>query len=316
MKITDKIYHDEEAARVHLEAIRWPTGVSCAVCGCTGKIKTVKMMSKPSVKNPEPKEQKGWYHCGDCRRKFTVRTGTVYERSHVPLNTWVFATQLLCSSKKGMSAHQLHRMMGVTYKTAWFMFHRIREAMHDINPSPIGGEGENVQVDETYFGTKDALRGKTWAEKKGHSKKMSVVTLINKGKSRTFHVDTANVESIREILVRNVDQRTVLHTDESRLYKRPGQLFAGHESVHHAAGEYYRNGVHTNSAENYFSVFKRGMRGVYQHCKEKHLQRYLNEFDFRYNSRDCSDFERMDKALKGSEGKRLTYRRVGNYATA
>lgn len=316
MNLLNKIYHDEEAAREHLEAIRWGSAVNCPHCGGTEKIAPVKMMAKATKKNPERKEMKGWYHCGDCRDKFTVRTGTVYERSHVPLNKWVLATQLLCSSKKGMSAHQLHRMIGVTYKTAWFMAHRIRESMNEMNPGPIGGPGESVQADETYFGTKDALRGKTWAEKKGHSKKMSVVTLVSKGKSRTFHVDTANANSVREILLRNVDKQTALHTDESRLYLKVGKEFAQHESVNHYSGEYYRDGVHTNCAENYFSIFKRGMRGVYQHCTEKHLQRYLTEFDFRYNTRDISDFERSVEAHRGADGKRLTYRRVNHKQAA
>lgn len=316
MNLTNKIYQNEEAARKHLEKIRWPDGVICPLCGGMDRVAPIAMRNKPTKANPEPAEAKGYYHCRDCRRKFTVRTASIYERSHIPLHKWVMATQLLCSSKKGMSAHQLHRMLGVTYKSAWFMAHRIREAMNDGNPGPIGGPGESVQADETYFGTKDALRGKTWAEKKGHSKKMSVVTLVSKGKSRTFHVDAANKEAVSEILLRNVDTRTALHTDESRLYLGIGKEFAAHETVHHYAGEYYRDGVHTNCAENYFSIFKRGMRGVYQHCKEKHLQRYLTEFDFRYNSRDMEDAERADLALKGAEGKRLTYRRVNDRKAA
>ncbi len=310
MNLTDKIYNNEDAARSHLESIRWTSGVSCPLCGGTEKIKSTPMKNKATKNNPNPENVKGYYHCGDCLERFTVRTGMVYERSHVPLHKWVLATHLLCASKKGMSTHQLHRMIGVTYKTAWFMAHRIREAMNDANPGPIGGPGESVQADETYFGTKDALRGKSWAEKKGHSKKMSVVTLVSKGKSRTFHVDSATSESVGEILRRNVDKQTALHTDESRLYKRVGKEFAAHESVHHAAGEYYRDGVHTNCAENYFSIFKRGMTGVYQHCSEKHLQRYLTEFDFRYNSRDIEDSQRADLCFKGAEGKRLSYRGI------
>ena len=319
--LSNQIYHNEDAAREYIEKSRWPEGCHCPLCGGTENIAPVKMMNKAIPAKPatvkrsaiEAKpatEAKGWYHCGDCRRKFTVRTGTIYERSHIPLHKWVLATHLLCSSKKGISAHQLHRMLGVQYRSAWFMAHRIRESMLEVNPPPIGGKGESVQADETYFGTKDALRGKTWAEKKGHSKKMSVVALVSTGKSRTFHVDTANSATVREILIRNVDKETALHTDESRLYIKPGKEFAAHETVHHAAGEYYRDGVHTNCAENYFSIFKRGMRGVYQHCTEKHLQRYLTEFDFRYNSRDISDFERVDMAIKGADGKRLTYRRI------
>lgn len=306
--LTDAIYNNEDAARAHLEGIRWPDGVSCPICGCVDRIKTATMKNKPTKKNPDPQPVKGYYHCGHCLNRFTVRTGMVYERSHVPLHKWVLATQLLCSSKKGMSAHQLHRMIGVTYKTAWFMFHRIRESMLDDAPAPIGGPGKSVQADETYFGTKDSKRGKQWSEKKGHSNKMSVVSLVSEGKARTFHVDTANITTVREILLKNVKPETELWTDESRLYSRVGKEFSDHKTVKHSAGEYVRNGAHVNNAENYFSVFKRGMKGVYQHCSEKHLQRYLTEFDFRYNSRDVSDFERAITAIKGAEGKRLTYR--------
>jgi transposase-like protein len=308
--LTSPIYNNEDAARAHLEGIRWANGVSCPLCGGLDRIAPVKMMSKPSKAKPESTEQPGWYHCGDCRKKFTVRTGTIYERSHVPLHKWVLATQLLCSSKKGMSAHQLHRMIGVTYKTAWFMFHRIREAMLDDSPAPIGGPGKSVQADETYFGTKDSKRGKEWSEKKGHSNKMSVVSLVSEGKARTFHVDNANITTVREILLKNVTSDTELWTDESRLYVRVGKEFADHKTVKHTAGEYVRNGAHVNNAENYFSIFKRGMKGVYQHCSEKHLQRYLTEFDFRYNNREITDFERAEIALKGADGKRLTYRRI------
>jgi transposase-like protein len=307
MNLTDKIYHDETAAREHLEAMRWSNCVFCPHCGGTEKVKSTPMKSKPTKAKPEIEDVQGYYHCGDCRKRFTVRTGTVYERSHIPLHKWVLATHLLCASKKGMSAHQLHRMIGVTYKSAWFMAHRIREAMNDSTPDPMGGEGKFVQADETYFGTKDSKRGKDWSEKKGHSNKMSVVSLVSEGKARTFHVDRATVQSIGQILRNNVLKETVLHTDESNLYPRNATLFAGHETVKHTAGEYYRNGVTTNNCENYFSIFKRGMKGVYQHCSEKHLQRYLSEFDFRYNSRDLTDAERAELAMKGAEGKRLMY---------
>ena len=315
MKLTDKIFTDENAAREHLEALRWSNGCSCPLCGGTEKIKPVKMMSKPSVSNPESIEVKGYYHCGDCRRKFTVRTGTVYERSHVPLNIWVLATHLLCSSKKGMSAHQLHRMLGVTYKTAWFMAHRIRESMIEDNNGPMGGPGKNVQADETYIGKKkDVPELRTSGEPfkngpRGAAIKNAVVSLVSEGKARTFHVDRADSDTVRNILVTNVSRDTDLHTDESRLYTKVGREFANHETVNHSAGEYVRKGITTNHVENYFSVFKRGMIGTYQHCSEKHLGRYLVEFDFRYNRRDIKDFERTIHALKGAEGKRITYRR-------
>jgi transposase-like protein len=299
MSVLDKPYfRSEKAAFKHLEKLLWP---ECPVCPHCGSCAQPYDLAKTRIGLRKCREK-------ECRKQFTVRVGTVFESSHIKLHIWMQAAFLLCSSKKGMSAHQLHRTLEVTYKTAWFMAHRLREAMKAGGLPPIGGEGETVQVDETYFGTIDALRGKTWAEKKGHSKKMSVVTLVNKGKSRTFHVETANAATIQRILSANVKKETVLHTDESRLYKRAGREFAGHESVHHAKGEYVRGNVHINTAENYFSVFKRGMRGVYQHCSEKHLQRYLDEFDFRYNRREITDSERSDLALMGIVGKRLTYR--------
>lgn len=249
----------------------------------------------------------GWYHCKPCRRKFTVRTGTIYQRSHVPLHKWLLATHLLCSSKKGMSAHQLHRMIGVSYKTSWFMAHRIRESMREVTPELIGGYGQSVQADETYFGTKDSFRGKTWREKKGHANKMSVFGMVSDGKSRTFHVQRADSVTIRDVLLKNVDTETELRTDESRLYNRVSREFISHKRVRHSIGEYVRDGAHTNNIENYFSIFKRGMRGVYHSCSEKHLQRYLHEFDFRYNRRDISDFQRAQQATVSGFGKRLLY---------
>lgn len=324
MNLTNKIYTNENAARKHLEAIRWPDGISCPLCGGVDKISDVAMKNKPSKAHPEGKEVKGYYHCGDCRRKFTVRTGTIYERSHIPLHKWVLATQLLCSSKKGMSAHQLHRMLGVTYKSAWFMFHRIRESMIDVNPDPMGGPGEHVQADETYIGKKSGpapevtTSGRPFTKRTGEARapKNTVVSLVSKGKARTFHVDRATADVVRDILVTNVSRDTDLFTDESKLYIKVGREFASHETVNHSAGEYARNGITTNNVENYFSIFKRGMKGVYQHCSEKHLQRYLTEFDFRYNNRELSDFERAEEAHKGAEGKRLTYRRVGGSKAA
>jgi transposase-like protein len=303
---TNPIYHDEDAARKHLERLRWPDGTICPYCDQRDTVKPLP---------PKGSMGKGWYHCSDCRRKFTVRVGTVYERSHIPLHKWVYANHLLVSSKKGMSAHQLHRMLGVTYKTAWFMAHRIREAMREVNPEPMGGSGQSVQADETYFGAKDAVRGKAWKDKKGHSKLRSVVSLVSGGKARTFQVAHANARTVRHILVTNAKRDSELHTDESGLYRKVGREFAAHKRVVHSRLEYVGpSGESTNAVENYFSIFKRGMKGIYQHCSEKHLQRYLNEFDFRYNTREITDGERADKAIIGAEGKRLTYRRTGEEA--
>jgi transposase-like protein len=298
--LTNPIFQDKNKARKHLESIRWADGRFCPHCGATEGTSFVR----------GKKHRPGLYYCNSCQKQFTVTVGTVFERSKVPLNKWMLAFHLMASSKKGISAHQLHRMLGVTYKTAWFMAHRIRESMKDDAPEPMGGPGGSVEADETYFGTKDKYRGKSKAEKKGLSKKMSVVSLVSGGKSRTFAVARADALTVRQILVTNVDRATALHTDESRLYDKTGEEFAAHKTIIHARNQYVGpDGETTNHVENYFSVFKRGMRGVYQHCKEKHLQRYLNEFDFRYNARDIDDVERRDKALAGAEGKRLTYRR-------
>lgn len=316
MSLTDKIYHDEDSARAHLEGIRWSSGVVCPLCGGTDKCKPTPMFNKPTKKNPEKREVKGYYHCGDCLEKFTVRTGMIYERSHVPLHKWVMATHLMVSSKKGMSAHQLHRMLGVTYKTAWFMAHRIREAMIDVNLPPMGGPGKHVQADETYIGNKAGplpthkTNGQPFPKGKGGAKrahKRAVISLVSEGKSRTFHVERADADTVASILRENITTDTELHTDESRLYMKVGKEYAKHKTVNHSKGEYVRDGVTTNHVENYFSVFKRGMLGTYQHCSEKHLGRYLTEFDFRYNRRDLTDAERALEALKGAEGKRLMY---------
>jgi transposase-like protein len=304
--LTNPIFQNEDAARKHLEAIRWPDGAVCPFCDTQNHVKAL------GGKSMGP----GWYHCGSCRKKFTVRVGSVYERSKIPLHKWVMATHLLCASKKGMSAHQLHRMLGITYKSAWFMVHRIRESMRDDDPQPLGGGGSVVEADETYFGRKAAARGKK--NFKGPAAKMSVVALVERGgRSRAFHVDTyPHAGMVRDILVQNVKRDSELNTDESRLYTTVGEEYAGHYTVTHSEYQYVhpQTGAHSNSIEGYFGIFKRGMKGVYQHCAEKHLQSYLNEFDFRYNTRKISDAERAELALKGAAGKRLTYRRIGDGA--
>lgn len=307
--ISNPIFHNETKAREYLEQLRWGDNSRCPHCDNHETVKPTTMKNKPTNNNPEPKPIKGYYHCSSCRKKFTVRTGSIYERSHIPLHKWVLATYLMSSSKSGMSAHQLHRMLGVTYKSAWFMSHRIREALTDDDLPPIGGDGESVQADETYFGQRDTVKKRTKKGRPSHSSKMSVVSLVNKGKSRTFQVERADSETISRILNDNVDKHTELHTDESRLYSRVGRQYVAHKMVHHTSGEHMNSeGIHTNNVENFFSVFKRGMRGVYQHCTEKHLQRYITEFDFRYNTRKISDFDRSRIAMSLAEGKRLMYR--------
>ena len=321
MKLDNPIFQDADKAREHLEAQRWPHGPICPHCGNIHPDRIKKMEGKA--------HRAGLYNCMECREQFTVTVGTVFERSHVPLNKWLLATFLLSSSKKGMSAHQLHRMLGVTYKTAWFMAHRIREAMkEDVKSAgPIGGEGKTVEADETYIGKRETprklSRGRiakpTKSGKSGGADKRIVVGLVERGgKARMFHLNDATATTVREVLVRNVDRKSILYTDSSRLYTRTGEEYAKHRTTNHAAGEYARREgdavVHSNTVESVFSVFKRGMIGTYQHCGEAHLHRYLAEFDFRYNRRTAlkvTNAERNDQLLAMIEGKRLTYRRIG-----
>jgi transposase-like protein len=292
----EKHFLDPEAARKHLEAIRWPDGPVCPHCGGVGKI------HKVSGKKHRP----GLYACRDCNGHFTVTVGTVFERSHIPLHKWFQAVYLLCSSKKGMSSHQLHRTLGVTYKTAWFMSHRIREAMKTKNTFAVGGGGKAVEVDETFIGMK-ADRQKMG----GASHLRAVVSLVERGgEVRSFHVERANAKNVRSVMVRNISPKSKIMTDEASYYRWVRREFADHQSVNHSAEEWVRGEAHTNTLEGFFSIFKRGMKGVYQHCGEQHLKRYLVEFDFRYNTRTRMGFTDVDRtiaALKGIEGRRLTY---------
>ena len=298
--LTDPIYHDETKARKHLEAIRWPDGPYCPLCGVMDD-----RITKLKGKSTRP----GVYKCKDCRKPFSVTVGTVFERSKVPLTKWLLATELLTASKKGVSSHQLHRMLGVTYKTAWFMAHRIREAMRETNPDPVGGQNKVVEADETYIGGK--ARNRAFAPP---PPKEPVFSLVERdGKVRSFHVQKVNSKTLRPILVQFADRKSYLMTDESNVYTKAGREFSGHGTVNHSINEYVRGGFwYTNTVENYFSILKRGITGVYQHVSQQHLKRYLGEFDFRYNERiglGVTDEQRRDKALKGITGKRLTYRR-------
>lgn len=304
MDLKNPIFDREDAAREYLEAQRWPDGPVCPSCGLTDKV---------SALPPKGSMGKGWYHCNQCRQKFTVRVGTLYERSHVPLHKWLLATHLLCSSKKGMSSHQLHRMLGVTYKTAWFMSHRIREGMKPANPGPMGGGGKIIEADETYMGH---------ASETPHlDTKRKIVALVERGgEVRSFSVKRVNGHTVSKALFMNADRSSRLMTDEANVYKLMGKHFkGGHETVIHANREYARDDVSTNTIEGVFSIFKRGMVGTYQHCGEQHLQRYLNEFDFRYSNRaklGINDTMRAEIAIKGIEGKRLTYRRINKEVNA
>jgi len=300
-------FQNPEAAREWLENLRWAEGPVCPYCGTVGRAYKIK---KP-----------GWYRCAEkeCRKDFTVTMGTVMERSHIPLHKWLVAFYLMASSKKGISAHQLHRTLGIDYKSAWFMTHRIREAMRTGGGlTPMGGEGKIVEADETYYGPVEKphaspkRKGPFKQARRSPRNKRSIVALVERGGSvRTFHVAVADKPSIIKIVTENVARESRLHTDESHLYRGTDKHFASHETMKHSAKEYVRGDVHTNSAEGYFSIFKKGMRGIYQHCAEKHLHRYLAEYDFRYNTRTAlgfNDGERAALAVKGAEGKRLTYR--------
>jgi len=305
--ITAPRFKTEKAARKHLEAVRWPEGPICPHCGSIDRTRRI------TGKSARP----GLWFCADCRQQFTVTVGTVFERSKIPLHKWLLAVHLMSASKKGISAHQLHRMLGVTYKTAWFMAHRIREAMTEKNPGPIGGSGKTIEADETYQGPQGYTFSNEsgWKVKMGKGDKRAIVALVERGgEVRTFHVDKVNAKTLRTILVINTNRASALMTDEFPAYHAAGQEFASHGRVCHSAKEYVRGDAHTNTVEGYFSIFKRGMKGVYQHCGEQHLQRYLNEFQFRYNWRHVEDAERRDEALKGIAGKRLTYRRTDQRA--
>jgi transposase-like protein len=301
-------FHDDNAARQHLERIRWPNGPVCPHCGGTER------NHRLTAKSARP----GLLFCGDCRAQFSVTVGTVFERSKIPLHKWVLATHLLCSSKKGMSSHQLHRTLGVTYKTAWFMTHRIREAMRPTSLAPFGSNGGDVEVDETFIGKDpDKPKGKT---ARGYEHKNKVLALVDRatGEARTMVIDDISAKTIVPIIRENVAKEARVLTDEGAQYKKLRYHFAGHESTVHSAGEYVRlsdRSIHSNTVEGYFSIFKRGMKGVYQHCGKQHLHRYLAEFDFRYSNRvklGIHDVERAEIALRGISGKRLTYRRIGS----
>ena len=297
-------FRDDNEARKVLEAILWPDGTVCPHCGVIGHAYATK--------------RAGVYRCAEkeCRKDFTVTMKTVMERSKIALHKWLQAFHLMCSSKKGVSAHQLHRTLDITYEAAWFMAHRIREAMRAGGLAPLGGSGQIVEADETYFGKPEQPRVSKQREGRPYKKKVRnnrpVVALVERGGNvRTFHVPVADKITVQKIVADNIARESRLHTDESRLYTGADQHFAAHETVLHSAGEYVRDDVHTNTAEGYFSIFKRGMRGVYQHCKEKHLHRYLSEYDFRYNHRVAlgyNDGDRAALAVKNAAGKRLTYR--------
>ncbi|MDO9296533.1 IS1595 family transposase [Bradyrhizobium sp.] len=303
------MFTDEDKAREALEVLRWPDGPYCPHCGNSDQTKVAKIEGAKHSHRP------GLYYCNECKGQFTVTVGTVFERSKVPLTKWWFAAHLLNSSKKGVSAHQIHRTIGVTYKTAWFMMHRLREAMADLKPAgPMGGPDKIVEADTTFIGGKESNKHKSKRNSKniGGKGKQIVHTLVERdGSARSHHVASISGEELRPILTANVSRKSSLMTDTAGGYMGVGKEFARHEMVDHGIGEYVRGDAYSNTVEGYFSILKRGITGVYHHVSEAHLKRYLAEFDFRYSNRSSlgvTDGERTAKALKGIEGKRLTYR--------
>lgn len=312
MSLLNKNYfQSEKAAFAHVEKILWADGVVCPHCGTVDQAGRLN-----GVKGKTGEVRLGLWKCYACRKQFTVKVGTVFESAHIPLHKMLQAVYLMSASKKGCSAHQLHRTLQITYKSAWFLAHRIREAMRDGTLAPMGGSGSAVEVDETFIGR---IEGAPKHFSAGWAHKNVVLTLVERGGSaRSFHVAGTRVADIVPIVRTNIRRESDLMTDEASWYKRLGKEFASHGAVAHMRKEYVRGDIHTNTVEGYYSIFKRGMKGVYQHCKEKHLHRYLAEFDFRYSNRvalGIDDAERTGRALKGIVGKRLTYRRPNQLAS-
>ena len=304
-------FHDEAAAFEMVESLVWPNGPVCPHCGGTDRIYPLKgVRSKASKKNPDGVVRHGLKKCGQCRQQFTVRVGTIFESSHIALHMWLQAFHLLCSSKKGISSHQLHRILEIKYQSAWFMSHRIRHAMRSGSlAAPMGGEGTSgiVEADETFIGRKKGM-----PKKRAYHHKHAVMSLVERGGPlRSFHIEGTNAETVMGVIRENVSPDARVMTDEAKYYNQVGEEFAEHGTVNHSAGQYVKGDAHTNTLENFYSVFERGMKGVYQHCSEKHLHRYVDEFGFRYNNRSALGVEDVDRAkcaIEGIAGKRLTDR--------
>ncbi|MGA3303873.1 MAG: IS1595 family transposase [Methylovirgula sp.] len=299
--LSNPIFHDDTKAREWLEARVWANGRICPHCG------VVDQSTLLQGKSHRP----GLYQCNACREPFTVTVGTLYERSKVPLHTWLAVTHLMMASKKGMSALQISRMIGISYKTTWFLCHRIRESLRDTGGlPPMGGENKVVEADETFVGGKASNRAH-----RPVGKKQIVLSLVEReGHVRSFHIANVTAKTIRPLIAKNVALASMLMTDESKLYVTIGKKFANHGSVNHSADEYARLGgfIHINTAENFFSIVKRGIIGSYHHVSEAHLHRYMAEFDYRYNTRKMTDAERFSTSIPGIVGKRLTYRRANS----
>jgi len=294
---------DEKAAYAYVEAKIWPNGRVCPHCGVVDRSGALKGKST----------RIGVYKCYACRKPFTVKVGTIFEDSHVPMHLWLQAIVMMCSSKKGISSNQLHRTLGVTLRTAWHMSHRIRLAMEDNGSGPLGGADLFLEADETFVGGKESNKHKSKRVVKGGTAgKAAVFSLVEReGQVRSFNVPDVTAKTLKEVIAQHADRESHLRTDEARRYEEIGTEFASHETVAHSMGEYVPGDAHTNTVEGYFSIFKRGIYGVYHHVSEEHLKRYLAEFDFRHNNRaklGINDSERTAKAVRGAVGKRLTYR--------
>ena len=302
-------FHNEAAAYTYVEARIWPEGPVCPHCGGIERIS--KMQGKST--------RVGAYKCYQCRKPFTVKIGTIFESSHVAMHIWLQAMYLIAGSKKGISSNQLHRILGVTLKTAWFMSHRIREAMRSGDLTPFGSDGGIVEVDETFIGHDRTIKPEGVKKGRGFAHKHKILSLIDRstGRQRSMVVDSLKAADLLPILRANIAAEAMVMTDEASQYRTLGSEFAGHGFTRHGAGQYvdFVNPlIHTNTIEGAFSIFKRGMKGVYQHCQKKHLHRYVAEFEFRYTNRvatGCNDADRADAMLKGIVGKRLTYETIG-----
>lgn len=300
-------FQNEQAAFDYVESRLWANGPTCPHCGNADPKRIHKMTGETT--------RMGLRKCNECRKPFTVRMGTIFESSHLSLHLWLQVIHLMCVSKKGISTNQIQRMLSCSMKTAWFLSHRIREAMHDGGLSPLGGGGGTVEIDETVQGRIEGAPSRKNIKGGRSGYRNIALTLVERGgKARSFHVTGTTIAELKPVILANVARETQIMTDQAAWYPEIGAEFASHDTVNHARDEYVRREgdklVTTNTVEGFYSVFKRGMQGVYQHCRERHLHRYLAEFDFRYSNRvklGVNDASRADRALQGVKGERLTY---------